>query len=203
MNALFAVRSFLLPVLFFSAGLLAASSPTAAAQGTDEAPPSLIQHLRQDLQSESAEKRNDALVDIVSLANCADACTVSLRSIDKKKITIEDETGTGGVVELNALVPDLLETYRSGPADGHRLLALSALVTIGNEAALEQLIDEGDGQSEAVNRTTQRSLAAFYLAKYPELLNRTLKTRRLSLDDVRRAKTLRVRQMKKDGEQGS
>jgi hypothetical protein len=142
-------------------------------------------------------QRESALIDVIALATCPETCTVNFRSIEEKKLTISDETGTGGVVELNALVPDLLDTYRSGPADGHRLLALSALINIGNETALEQLIEEGARQSDKTNRATQRSLAAFYLEKYPELMERTLKTNRLSMDDVRRAKAVRVKRAMK------
>jgi hypothetical protein len=98
------------------------------------------------------------------------------------------------------IAPPIGSRYADGPfkriRDGHRLLALSALVNIGNERALEQLIDEGARQSKKTNRATQRSLAAFYLTKYPELMKRTMKTNRLSMDDVHRAKALRVRQMK-------
>lgn len=195
MNTFFSVASRTLVVLLLGAGLLAIPGPTATAQDT---PPSLIQHLRNNLRSDDAVQRESALVDIIALASCANSCTVAFRSIDEKKLTIANETGTGHVVELNALVPDLLEAYRSGPADGHRLLALSALINIGNEKALERLIDEGARQSKETNRATQRSLAAFYLAKYPELLERTMKTNRLSMDDVYRAQALRVRQMNKN-----
>ena len=194
MNAFLSSVSRLLTVLILAAGLVAAPGQTATAQ---DAPPSLIQHLRSNLQSNNATERENALVDVIALASCSDVCTVNFRSIEEKKLTISDETGTGGVVELNALVPDLLAAYRSGPADGHRLLALSALINIGNETALERLIEEGAFQSKQTNRATQKSLAAFYLEKYPELAERTMKTKRLSMDDVRRAKALRVRQMKK------
>jgi hypothetical protein len=197
MNFFLSSASRVLTMLLLGAGLLAMSGPKATAQDT---PPSLIQHLRSDLQSNDPMQRESALVDIIALASCTSSCTVNFRSINEKKLTIANETGTGHVVELNALVPDLLEAYRSGPADGHRLLALSALVNIGNEKALERLIDEGARQSKAMNKATHRSLAAFYLEKYPELIERTMKTHRLSVDDVHRAKALRVRQMKKSGE---
>jgi hypothetical protein len=195
MNAFLSSVSRLLTVLILAAGLLAVPGQTATAQ---DAPPSLIQHLRSNLQSNNATERENALVDVITLASCSDVCTVNFRSVEEKKLTISDETGTGGVVELNALVPDLLAAYRSGPADGHRLLALSALINIGNETALERLIEEGAFQSKTTNRATQKSLAAFYLEKYPELAERTMRTKRLSMDDVRRAKALRVRQMKKN-----
>jgi len=197
MNFFLSSASRILTILLLGPGLLVIQGQTTTAQDT---PPSLVQHLRNDLHSNDAVQREDALIDVIALASCSEKCTISFRSIDEKKLTIANETGTGHVVELNALVPDLLEAYRSGPADGHRLLALSALVNIGNETVLEQLIDEGARQSKEMNQATQKSLAAFYLTKYPELVNRTMKTKRLSLDDIRRAKSVRVRQMKKNQE---
>jgi hypothetical protein len=192
MNFFLSSASRILTIFLLGAGLLVLPSQTAAAQDA----PSLLQNLRNDLQSNDPVQREHALMDVISLATCGDACTIIFRSIDEKKLTIANETGTGHVVELNALIPDLIDVYRSGPADGHRLIALSALLNIGNEAALERLIDEGARQSKETNRMTQRSLAAFYLEKYPELLDQTMKTKRLSMDDVHRAKALRVRQMK-------
>jgi hypothetical protein len=167
------------------------------AQSSAGGPPTLIKHLRNEVQSKDAVKRESALVDIIALASCPSSCTVYLRSVQDKRVTMENETGTGSVVDLDALVPDLLESYRSGPADVHRLLALSALINIGNEKALERLIDKGASQSKAVNKATQRSLASYYLEMYPELKERTFRTGRLSVDDVTKAKALRVRKMKK------
>lgn len=189
-------KAFLLAALLAGFGLLYAPVQTAAAQSTD-GPSTLVKHLRGDLQGNDAMQRQRALLDIIALATCPASCTVGLRSIQDKSIRIENETGTGSVVDLDALVPDLLETYRSGPADGHRLLALSALINIGNEKALERLIDEGASQSKVVNKRTQKSLAGYYLAMYPELTERTLRTRQLSLDDVEKAKAVRVKKMKK------
>jgi hypothetical protein len=196
MNTFLALKFRILTALIFAAALLTVSGQSAIAQMSENTPPSLVQHLRSDLKSDDAAQREHALVDIIALASCTDVCTVNFRSISEKKLSIDNKTGTGHVVELNALVPDLLKTYRSGPADGHRLLALSALINIGNEEALEQLVDEGGRQSKAITKATQRSLAAFYLEKYPELAERTTKTKRLSLDDVRRAKAVRVRQVR-------
>jgi len=194
MNAFLASAARILIAVLFSAGLLLVPTQTATAQMSDDRPPSLIQHLRSDLESNDALRRENALVDIIGLASCPNTCTISFRSIEEKKLRIQNETGTGTVVELTALIPDLLEAYRSGPADGHRLLALSALINIGDEKSLERLIDEGARQSKAMNQATHKSLVAFYLAKYPELTERTMKTKRLSLSDVHRAKVVRVRQ---------
>ena len=195
MNTMPSFMSRLLAIALLGAGLLAVPGQLASAQADTDAPPSLIQHLRSDLQSSDAMKRENALVDVIALANCPSTCTVNLRSIEEKKLSINNETGTSTIVELDVLIPDLLATYRSGPADGHRLLALSALINIGDEAALEKLVEDGTSSSEKTNRATHKSLAAFYLEKYPELAERTMQTKKLSLDDVHRAKAVRVRQV--------
>ena len=154
--------------------------------------PTLIEHLRTEIRDRDPDRRESALVDVIALAACQTPCTVQMRSFPGESIRIADAANT-----LAGLGPDLFRAYRSGPTDQHRLLALSALINIGNAKALEQLIDEGARQSEGVNRTTQRSLAAFYLQKYPELRNRTLRSGQISLYDVRRAEALRVKRAKK------
>ncbi len=186
----------LLAVLLLGAGLLFFPTRTVAQSSTD-APSSLITHLRSELQAKDAMRRSLALVDINALTLCSASCTIALRSMQDKNIGIENETGGGSVVELEALVPDLLESYREGPTDGHRLAAMSALLRIGNEQSLEQLIQKSASQSAKVDRATQRGLASFYLEKYPELSEQVLRTKRLSIDEVREAKALRVKREKK------
>lgn len=195
------------PSIFLGFHLLAAAlfggallmSPIQRSVAQSDRPPSLIEHLRNDLRSDDPMQRERALVDVIALAGCAETCTVSLQSIEERQLRIANETGTGAVVELTNLVPDLLEAYRSGPADGHRLLALSALINIGNPQALEKLVEEGNNQSEKTRRVTHRSLAAFYLAKYPELKEGAFKSKALSIEEVRRAETLRIRKLKEEG----
>lgn len=168
-----------------------------------DAPSPLVKHLKEKLRGDGYNyaEREGALVDVIALATCPGTCTMSFLSVpmdDRKKIfTFADEAGTGYEVDLNALIPDLLEAYRSGPADGHRLLALSALINIGNEEALEQLLEEGTRQPEGTNRATQRSLAAFYLEKYPELRNRAMRSGQIALTDVRRVSALRAKRAEK------
>ena len=193
------LRSLLLVLSLLLAGGLFLFPVSSVAQSSMDGPSTLVEHLQKNLQSKNYDysKREAALIDIVGLAACADQCTVTLRSVSKKQLRAIKQMGTGSTLDLNALVPDLLESYRSGPADGHRLLALSALINIGNEEALDQLVDEGARQSENVNRSTQRSLANFYLEKYPKLRNRARHTRQLSLDDVGRARAVEVRRAKK------
>lgn len=194
MNVILAPAFRILTAVLLGVGLLLVPNPVATAQTSSDTPLSLIQHLRSNLESKDATSREKALVDVIALASCSAECTVSLQSIEEKRLRIENETGTGSVIELAVLIPELLDAYRSGPADGHRLLALSALINIGDEASLEQLIDEGARQSEKTNRATHKSLVGFYLEKYPELIERTVKTKKLSLNDVRRVKAVRVRQ---------
>lgn len=185
----------LLAALLLGAGVLICP-PEATAQNEGDRP-TLIKHLRSELNSKNAMRRNMALLDINTLAHCRESCTVNLQTVQGKQIRIENETGMGTVVDLDALTPDLLRSYRQGPADGHRLMALSALLHIGNEKALERLVEEETRQSKRMKKATQRGLAGFYLEKYPELTKRAMRTRRLSLDDVARAKAYRMRKAKK------
>jgi hypothetical protein len=160
-------------------------------------PPTLTKHLRTELRSEDPIRQSRALVDIITLAGCPETCTVHLQSASDKKLRVENETGMGNAIDLDALVPDLMSAYREGPVDGTRLLALSALIKVGNEKAFEQLIDEKEGQSENVQKATNRSLASFYLEKYPELTERAFRSGNLTIDDVRRAERLRLRLVRK------
>lgn len=185
----------LFAALLLGVGLLIFPTQVIA-QSSSDGPPTLVTHLRGELQAKDAMRRQLALVDINALSLCSASCTITLRSIQDKNIGIENETGVGSVVDLEALVPDLLKSYRKGPTDGHRLLAMHALLLIGNEKSLEQLIDEGASQSAKVERATQAGLASFYLKKYPELSEQTLRTMRLSVDDVTQAKALRVKKAK-------
>jgi len=187
-------------VLFFTGLLLGAALLVLPLEAIaqDDSRPTLVKHLRNELKAKDAERRHMALMDINTLAHCGESCTVNLQTVQGKQIRIESETGAGSVVDLDGLIPDLLESYRRGPADGHRLLALSALLHIGNEKALERLIEEETPQSEGVKRATQRGLASFYLTKYPELMERAMRTRQLSLDDVARAKAYRMRKAKSE-----
>lgn len=199
-NLRFLLRS--LAIAFIGSLLVAPLSTSAPLPSSAPAnPPTLIKHLRTELQSSDPVRREAVLIDIATLASCNSSCTVHLRSMEDRKLSIENETGIGTVVELDALIPDLHEAYRSGPADGHRLVALAALINIGNEKGLEKLVEEGAFRSKRVNSSTQRSLAAFYLETYPELAERTLRTGQLSLDDVHRAKVLRLKKAKKAAKQ--
>lgn len=185
----------LFAALLIGMGLLILPAQTFA-QSSSEGPPTLVKHLRSELQAKDPMQRQMALIDITTLAHCTASCNVSLRSVQDKQVRIDNETGIGTMVELDALVPDLLKSYRQGPADGHRLLAMAALLQIGNERGLEQLIDEGASQSPDVEKATQRGLAAFYMEKYPELMDRSMRTNRLSLDDIEEVKAFRLKKAK-------
>ena len=197
-------RSFLPGALLLLAvaGSLLGTTLLAAPLSPAPDPPSLIKHLRAEIGSKDAMRQQNALMDVIVLSRCEASCTVSFQSIPDKMLRVENESGVGPVMDLNALVPDLMKAYRSGPADGYRLLALSALVNIGNVRALEQLATESsDGssqQSKRVDQQTQRSLAAFYLEKYPELNGRMGRAMTFSVEDVRRAESVRVKLAKKE-----
>jgi len=201
MNQFHKLLSRFLFLFALTAGLMAAPLIAGPLSPTLD-PPGLIEHLRAEIGSKDAMRQQNALVDVIVLSRCEASCTVSFQSIPDKMLRVENESGVGPVMDLNALVPDLMKAYRSGPADGYRLLALSALVNIGNVRALEQLATESsDGssqQSKRVDQQTQRSLAAFYLEKYPELNGRMGRAMTFSVEDVRRAESVRVKLAKKE-----
>lgn len=176
------------------AGLLLVGLPeaSAAASPGPDAPPSLTDHLREELRSRDAERMDQALTDIVALAGCADTCVVALQSDGDNTIRIENESGVGHPIDLASLTPDVLSVYRNGPTAGHRLLALSALLKIGDEQALERVVELKDDQSGRVEAASNRLLAAHYLDRYPELSDPTFRAKRLSIEDVRRAQAARA-----------
>lgn len=112
---------------------------------------------------------------------------VALQSDGGNTIRIETESTVGRPIDLASLTPDVLSLYRDGPTPGHRLLALSALLNIGDEQALERVVDLKDDQPTRVETATNRTLAAYYLNRYPKLSEPTFRTERLSIEDVRRA----------------
>jgi predicted component of type VI protein secretion system len=77
------------------------------------------------------------------------------------------------------------------------LLALSALINIGDPASLERVVSEGARQSEVVQRATNRSLVAFYLDQYPELAERAHSRKEITLQAVRQAESVRMRGIEK------
>lgn len=179
-------------------GILALPSSTTVAAPLSEGPPTLLQHLRSELKSQDAERQSNALVDVITLAYCSGTCDVNLQSVQKQKIRIENETGKGSVFDLTGLAPDVLDVYQRGPTDELRLMAVTALMKIGDENTIDDLARMGPSTSSRVNRVAQLSLAAFYTAAYPELAARAIETRHLSLEDVEHARTIRVRQAKND-----
>jgi hypothetical protein len=134
---------------------------------------------------------DQALTDIVALAGCTDTCVVALQSDGDNTIRIENESDVGHPIDLASLTPNVLSVYRDGPTPGHRLLALSALLKIGDEQALERVVDLKDEQPNRVEAATNRSLAAYYLDRYPELTTPTFRAERLSIEEVRRAQAAR------------
>jgi hypothetical protein len=174
--------------------LLLVGVPDASALSSTgpEGPPSLTDHLRTELRSTDADRQDRALSDVVALASCTNRCTVSLQSAEDRTLRVENEADVGRAFNLEALVPDLLTVYRDGPTRGHRLLALSALVNIGDAQALEMVVEAKTEQPPSVEAATNRTLAAYYLEEYPELAESTLQAGRLSIEDVRRAQAARL-----------
>jgi hypothetical protein len=187
------VAGLLLTWAVLGAGALASDLPRAERLGESLGdPPTLIKHLRTELHSKDPVRRDLALVDIAGLGRCTASCSVTLLSVPGKNVSIANDTELGTVVDLEVLVPDLIRVYQRDPVDGHRLLALAALIYIGNQAALEKLIAEIPSQSPDVQQRTTRTLVGYYLEKYPELREETERTRVLEIEDVERAERLRL-----------
>lgn len=174
--------------------LLLMGIPDASALSSTgpDGPPSLTDHLRTELRADDPDRQNRALSDVVALASCEARCEVTLQSAGDNALRIENESGVGRALDLEALTPDLLTVYRSGPTNGHRLLALSALINIGDEEALERVIDVKSEQPARVEAATNRSLAAHYIEQYPTLAKQAFRTGRLSIEDIRRAQASRT-----------
>jgi len=163
------------------------------ARGQDPADmPTLVEHLQSELQSNAAMRRHLALLDVAALAHCPNDCHLTLHTVQGENLRTTERA------DLRALTPELLACYRRGPEDGHRLLALWALVGIGDEGALATLVEEGTRQSDRVNRETQRSLAAFYLERYPELSRQSAWTGEITLEDIDRAQRVRIKKAAKE-----
>lgn len=199
--------SWLLPVLLF-AGSLTFAPTTIHAASTDPVqdltfiPSTLVEYLRAELRSNDAVRRENALVDAVALSYCSASCALQFRSIPGKTLRIDNDLGFGTASDLNLLAPDLVKAYRSGPTDGHRILALSALINIGNERAIERLLDSSIAVSPRVHRVTQKGLASFYLGKYPDLTKRAMRRGTFSLDDVKTARLRQERILRKEMRRG-
>ena len=197
-------RSYFVPA-FFSLLLLALGALSGGPVQRAEAQPTptLTEELETALQSRSWLQRYLALLDVSSIANCPGECTFALYTFEDREFTFLRDTemgtgtdmSTGEVVDLAALSPELVSNYRLGPDDRSRMLALSALLGIGDETGLNVLLEDAPSQSETVNRTTQKSITAFYLDRYPELA-RTARMNggEIAFRDIDRAKKMRDKQ---------
>ena len=176
------------------------AAPSASELSTSEAadPPTLVKHLRASLHARDATHRQNALVDVVVLSACQASCIVQLRSISNRMLRIDNESGVGTAVDLDALATDLMAVYRNNRFDdGEHLLALAALINIDNRNALVQLIHDSTvrpyQQSQRVRRVTQLSLAAHYRGLYPELMTTANRNNSFSIADVDRAEARRAK----------
>jgi len=191
----------LLPALLLAGSLTITGNLAHAAPPTeDEAlrarvDPVLLEHLRTEIRDRDPDRREKALVDVVALAACQSACTVQLKSLSGETARVHDG-------DLTGLGPALLRIYRAGPTDEHRLLALSALMNVGDEASIDALIGKPVPVSFELARTTQRYISAFYLDRYPELQNRARRTGTFSLDDVKIARARHERALRDQAQRG-
>ena len=179
------------------ASLSAGPVPLAWTPPLDTTPTTLIEHLRTELRAKDTLRQQNALVDVIALASCRAACSVTLRSASDKDVRIEHEPGVPAVLNLTALVPDLMRSYRFSPNDGTQLLALSALINVGNERSIEALVGTRLKKSARVEKTTQRSITAFFLDRYPELNDQAVRNGTLSLTDVAKVRQQRARDARK------
>jgi hypothetical protein len=192
-----ALCSFLILLVLAAASPLTAHPNTSAPTAIAADPPTLVKHLRTELKSGDEVRQDMALIDIISLANCETSCLLRLHSAQKKTLQITNESEMGAAVDLDMLIPDIVKVYRSDEVDGTRLLALSALINIGNERALQSLIERPTDGSKQVERSTHKSVASFFLDRYPELLEKTRRTGRLSLVDVERVRAIRIKEARR------
>lgn len=170
-----------------------------------DAPPaaiSLIDYLHTELRSKDALRRQNALVDVVALASCSGSCTIPFRSLPNQTLRIENEMGVGTALDLTALLPDLQRIYYTDRSDGLRIQALAALLRIGNEPALEAIISVPARSSARVRDITQRSVASFFLTKYPDLNKSAVRRGTFSLDDVRVARLRQERMLRRAARRG-
>jgi len=162
----------------------------------------LSEHLRSELRSMDATRQERALIDVVALSQCTASCTIKMSSLPMRKIRIDNDTGAGSVANLTILTPVLTRIYRVGPTDELRLLALSALLNIGDETSLDAVVEHVASVSPRVKTVTHRGLSTFFLTKYPELNMRISRNGTLALDDIHVARARAERQMRKQAKRG-
>lgn len=193
----------LLPTLLLAGSLTVVSSPSyAAPPAGDEisvarVDPGIIDHLRNEIRDRDPDRQENALVDVIALAACQGSCDVQLQSRPGESARID-----GASMDLDRLGPALLHAYRYGATDQHRLLAIAALINVGNEKSIDALIETPTPVSEKVARTTQRHITSFYLDRYPELRRRVQRTGTVSLDDVAWARARHERALRKQAQKG-
>ena len=161
-----------------------------------------MKHLRAGLNAKDVMRRQTALQDVIRLSTCQASCTVAFHSMPNRVLHIENEAGVGTAVDLHTLVPDLMNIYHNSQVEeGEQIMALSALLNIGNRMALDQLVEDSAvrsyRQSPRVRKITQHSLVSYYLALYPELERKAIDKKTFSIEDVNRAEARQIREAKK------
>lgn len=185
-------------LLLFVGSVLLVSVPAAAfptAPPYPTVPRTIVDFLRGEIQSSDPARREHAIMDVIALVNCRTYCTVRLLSA-AKTVHVQNDERVGSMLDLSGLAPDLLWTYRTGPSDELRLLAMAALLHLRNEPTLDTLLHLSEHMSARVRRATHRGIAAVFIEQYPALLEQVRRTHTLSLTDIRRARSQRERAQK-------
>ena len=162
-----------------------ASLPTS---GPGLSQPPLIEHLRDEIRAMSPHRREQALMDVNTIASCTDSCIVRPRSLPDTTIRVQSDSASGSTHDVSALIPDLIWAYHTGPSDGISLMALAGLLYIGDEESLEHLLFEGRPRSPRVRRATLLHILTFFARRYPALRETALGGGMLSRADFRAAR---------------
>lgn len=156
--------------------------------GPASSQPPLLEHLRNEIRAMSAHRREQALMDVNTIASCTDSCIVRLRSLPDSTIHVQSDSASGSTPDVSVLIPDLVWAYHTGPSDGISLMALAGLLYIGDEASLESLLFEGHPRSPRVRRATFLHILTFFARRYPALRKTALGGGVLSRADFRAAR---------------
>jgi len=167
----------------------ATATPTPNGAGNDQTSKrTLVDYLRGEIRSDDLERREHALMDVVKLVNCQSYCVIPFKSFPGKTLRIHNDSDFGSVIDVSALIPDLIWVYQTGPTDGLRLLALAGLLYLGDETSLKRVLSASWAAPPSVRRATHRHVADFFLLRYPVLEKRIRDTWVLSWADIRAAR---------------
>lgn len=198
------LRSHTRPLLLFGAAIVitalwlpspgtAVASPLRTVPDAPTNGLTLVDYLRSEIRSDDPERREHAMMDVVTLVNCESYCVIHLKSFPGKTLRIHNDSDFGSVIDVSALIPDLIWAYQTGPTDGLRLLALAGLLYLGDETSLKRILSASWAAPPSVRRSTHRHLADFFLLRYPVLEKQIRDTWVLSWADIRAAREATAR----------